>query len=390
MIPSKQRSRQRGFALVLTIFVIGLVLVAGMLMLSNSQFSANNAVNTEQKNQAFNAAEAGLDNAMEALDLSSLATGSSSGSLANGASYTYSITNNLNSSSPANVSGQNSIPGDSAYISSVGTGAVGGRPVTVTAVVKPTTTTISFPNDAIDAGIDVQGNWNSGNCIGFTDSGNHANVHANRNVTANACFVDGQVSASGTVSGSMNATGGSYSNTSQVPLPTSQMATYVSNAKATAQGGSSPYPDDYIASGGSLPSTYACPNGDQCMVFLDGPLSMAGHASAAFTGNVTLVINGDFSATGNAGITFQQGQKSVMVVNGNADIGGNGTADALIWAKGDLTLHGNGNLTGAAVAGGNVNLNGGGHGGGFTYDSTLQNTTLSTSGKLTVTAYGEY
>src|SRR5689334_17935736 len=88
----------RGFAMILTIFVIGLLLVAGMMLLSNSQYSASDAVNTEQKNQAFNAAEGGLDNAMEALDLSTFATGSASGALSNGGNYTYTITNNLNSS----------------------------------------------------------------------------------------------------------------------------------------------------------------------------------------------------------------------------------------------------------------------------------------------------
>ena len=43
----------RGFAMILTIFVIGLLLVAGMMLLSNSQYSASDAVNTEQKNQAL-------------------------------------------------------------------------------------------------------------------------------------------------------------------------------------------------------------------------------------------------------------------------------------------------------------------------------------------------
>ena len=394
MKSGKTRSKQRGFALILAIFVIGLLLVASMLMLSNSQFSASNAVSTEQKNQAFNAAEGGLDHAMEVLDLNSLTpSGTTTGPLPNNSSYTYTITNNLNGTSTATVAGHNNIPAGSAYISSVGTGSVGGRPVTVEALVMPTSTQIQFSNDAIDAGIDIQGNWNSGNCIGFTGSSSHnnnANLHANRNITANACFTDGWISASGSITGNMNQTGTSTSGVAQVSTWTAQMAVFVSNEKTTAQAGPAPVPNDYIAAGGSLPSSYACPVGVKCVVFYDGSLSMSGHASASFTGQVTLVVNGDYSATGNAQINFQSGQHSVLVVNGNADIGGNGTAQALIWAKGDVTLHGNGNLTGAAVAGGNVNLNGGGNGGGFTYDSTLQGTTLGNPGKLAVTAYGEY
>jgi len=191
----------------------------------------------------------------------------------------------------------------------------------------------------------------------------------------------------------MNARDGVVSNTPQQQLPTAQMATFISNEKTIAQGGPSPYPNKYIAAGGSLPSTYNCPVSALpvgCVVFVDGPVSMAGNAGSDFTGKVSVVINGNFSTLGNAHITFEQGKKSVLIVNGNADIGGNGSADALLWAKGDVTLHGNGNLTGAAVAGGNVNLQGGGNGGGFTYDATLQNVTLGTQGKLTIATYSEY
>jgi len=396
MSTMNRRRTDRGFAMILTIFVIGLLLVAGMMLLSNSQYSASDALNTEQKNQAFNAAEGGLNNAMEALDVSAMTTGSSSGSLPGGGSYTYTISNNLLGSMPMNITGGRSIPGETALITTQGTGALGGRPVTVEAVVAPTTTQIVFSNDAIDAGLDIQGNWNSGACIGFAGSvsgTNNANIHSNRNVTANSCFTDGQVTASGTVTGSMNATDGVLSGQPQQQLPTAQMATFITGERTIAQGGPSPYPNKYIAAGGSLPRTYDCPSSalpDGCVVFVDGPISMSGGDRAAFTGKVSVVVNGNLSTLGNAQLTFEQGQKSVLIVNGNADIGGNGSADALVWAKGDLTLHGNGNLTGAAVAGGNVNLLGGGNGGGFTYDSTLQNVTLGTQGKLTIATYSEY
>jgi hypothetical protein len=381
--------------MILALFVVGLLLVAGFVLMSNSQFSAADTVNSEQKDQAFNAAEAGDSTAIESLDLNSGST-SGSGTLANGATYQYTITNNLASGSALPISGRGSLPAYSALISSKGWGALAGRPVTVESVVTPATSTITFPNDAIDAGLDIQGNWNSGNCIGISGSApsnNNANIHANHNITANTCFTDGQASASGTVSGNVNATGGTVNGVPQVPLPTAQMATFVSNEKTIAQSSPPLYPYDYIASGGSLPSTYACPvtaPSTGCVVFVDSSLSMAGHSSASFTGRVTVVVNGDFSATGQAALSFQTGKQSVLVVNGNADVGGNGSAAALVWAKGDITLHGNGNLDGAAVAGGNVNFLGGGNGGGFTYDSTLINVTLGQQGKLTIATFGEY
>jgi len=188
MSTTNRRRTDRGFAMILTIFVIGLLLIAGMMILSNSQYSASDALNTEQKNQAFNAAEGGLDNAMEALDVSALANGSSNGTLPNGGSFSYTISNNLLSSNTMSIPGRGTLPGNSALISSQGAGALGGRPVTVEAVVVPTTTQIVFSNDAVDAGLDIQGNWNSGACVGFAGSAagtNDANIHANRNVTAN-------------------------------------------------------------------------------------------------------------------------------------------------------------------------------------------------------------
>jgi hypothetical protein len=382
--------------MILALFIVGLLLISALLMLSNSQFSASDTLNTEQKNQAFDGAEAGLDAAMESLDLSTGTSSSGSGTVANGESYSYTISNNLLSSGSMSVSHSRTIPGYSALISSQGFGALGGRPVTVESVVMPSTNQIVFPNDAIDAGLDIQGNWNSGNCIGFAGSvagTNNANIHANHNITANACFTDGSASASGTITGTINATGGTSSGVAQVSLPTAQMATFVSTEKTVAQSSPPLYPNDYIAAGGSLPTTYNCPVSALpvgCVVFVDSAVSMSSHDDSTYTGKVTVVVNGDFSATGNAQLTFQAGQKSVFIVNGNADVGGNGSAAALIWAKGDVTLHGNGNLAGAAVAGGNVTLNGGGSGGGFTYDATLQNITLGTQGKLVIITYGEY
>jgi hypothetical protein len=116
---------------------------------------------------------------------------------------------------------------------------------------------------------------------------------------------------------------------------------------------------------------------------------MSGQTTISFTGRVLLVINGDYSSTGSSGITFQGGTKSLFVVNGNADIGGNGTAAALIWAKGDTTLHGNGFQLGALVSGGNVNFAGGGSTGGFKYDPSLNNFSITIPGHIVVMTYGE-
>jgi len=169
------------------------------------------------------------------------------------------------------------------------------------------------------------------------------------------------------------------------------MPNFVAAEKATAQAGG-PYAL-YIPSTGTVPSKYDCPNtapSAGCVVFLDGPLAISGSQTITFTGHVTFVVNGNYTATGQSQISFQDNTKSLFAVNGNADDGGLGTMYALIWAKGDVTLHGNGFQKGAVVAGGNAILNGAGSSGGFLYDSTLANISVNIPGHIVVSAYGEY
>ena len=70
-------------------------------------------------------------------------------------------------------------------------------------------------------------------------------------------------------------------NTPQLTLPTAQMPSFVAYEKSVAQAGGT-YAM-YIPSGGTVPSKYACPSDAPsagCVVFLDGPLTMAGSTTA--------------------------------------------------------------------------------------------------------------
>jgi Tfp pilus assembly protein PilX len=385
----------RGFAMVFALFVVALLLVVGLAMLAVSQNSASATLNMEYKQTAFDAAEAGLNQGIDRLDASQGFSSSGSGALSNGYTYTYSVKNNLANPNPIlnftdPASGNSvTIPGNRALVVSTGQGPDGQRVTAVEAIVKNTQTTVAFPNDAIDAGLDIQGNWN--HKIGVAGSApgvNDATVHANNDITASIGFLGGSATASGTID-SLNPGPGGI-NTPQKVLPTAQLTPFVAAEMAIAKAGG-PYAL-YIPANGSLPATFDCPSGapaNGCTVFFDGPLHMSGQTTISFTGRVLLVINGDYSSTGSSGITFQGGTKSLFVVNGNADIGGNGTAAALIWAKGDTTLHGNGFQLGALVSGGNVNFAGGGANGGFKYDPSLNNFSITIPGHIVVMTYGE-
>jgi hypothetical protein len=396
-IRPQRPSAYRGFAMVFALFIITLMLVVGLAMLSVSQSSSANTRNLESKQGSFNAAEAGLDKAIDSLDTfpSFSSTAGINGSLANGYHFTYYVYNYFVNPSPPTftdpVTGdQIQVPVNHALIISTGKGPNGERPTTIESIVKNIPGTLTFPNDAIDAGLDIQGVWN--NKIGLAGSSpgaNNANIHANHNVTATVGFLQGTSTASGTVN-SLNS-GPTGVNTPQVVLPTNQLPGFVASELSIAQSGG-PYAK-YISAGGSLPTTFTCPSyapAAGCTIFYDGSLSIAANATYTFTGKVILVINGNFSSTGNSVLKFGAGTQSIFVVNGNADIGGNGTTGALIWVKGDTTLHGNANYTGAIVSGGNVIFNGGGSGGGFLYDGSLKGVQLPIPGHVVITTFGEY
>lgn len=398
--------RRRGFAMLLTLFVVMLLVFIGLLLLTDAQDAASGTLNTEQKNQSLNAAEAGLDTAIDLLDrvpTTADNTTVSGQTVTLGYRYTYTVVlNNFSGNAVRYATDTNSgtsqqvpVQPGQAFVVSTGTGLMASRSSKVEAILnKPNGGSVNFPNGAIEAGGDIDGNWNSGACAAVYGSApgvNDANIHANGNIPANICFVDGQATASGTVSGKTNATKGQNGGTPQITLPTSQMDGFVSYEKGIAQQGG-PY-NLYIPNGGSLPSNFTCglgapPSG--CVVFLDGSIHLSGQQSANFIGKVTVVINGDLQETGKSSITFQLNSGSLLAVAGNADVGGNAYTGALLWAKGDTTLHGNGAQQGALIAGGNVSLLGGGTNGGFYYNPGAIPPPVNVPGAVVLVAYGEY
>ncbi|MBC5807060.1 MAG: hypothetical protein GIX00_00460 [Candidatus Eremiobacteraeota bacterium] len=378
---------QRGFALIFSLFIMVLLLITTLLLLQNAQGTAANTRANELKNGALNAAEAGANKAMDALDGSLAATGPGSGTLANGYKYSYTIYPNLSNGPQRTYTdpqlGSIVVPSAMAAIVSVGTGPVLERPVTVEEIIQAPVN-FNLGSDAILANVDISGHWN--HKIGIEESSpgaNDANIHANRNVTADVGFLHGTATASGTTD-SLNGSPGGV-NTSQQFVPLGQFPALIQYMQNHAS---------VTVNGGSLASSYTCPAYVAGVlgrvIFYNGSLHPSGQAKTTFTGDCILVINGDYDQTGQASMAFQASQHSIMLVNGNASYAGNAATSALLWSKGDITLDGNANITGAVVAGGSVSFGGGGSGGGFEYDRSFLNFQVNIPSKIKTAAYAEY
>jgi hypothetical protein len=383
----KRIEGERGFALVFSLFIMVLLLITTLLLLQNTQGTAANTHANELKNGALNAAEAGANKAMDALDGSLAATGPGSGTLANGYKYSYTIYPNLSSRTSKSYTdpqlGNILVPPAMAAIVSVGKGPVLERPVTVEEIIQAPVN-FNLGSNAILANVDITGNWN--HKIGIEESSpgaNDANIHADGNISASVGFLHGTATASG-ASDSLNGGPGGV-NTAQQFVPTGQFPALIQYMQNHAS---------VTVNGGSLASSYTCPAYVAGVlgkiIFYNGSLHPSGQTTTTFTGDCILVVNGDYDQTGQAAMTFQSSQHSIMLVNGNASYAGNAATSALLWSKGDITLDGNANITGAVVAGGSVSFGGGGSGGGFEYDRSFLNFQVNIPSKIRTAAYGEY
>jgi hypothetical protein len=91
----------------LVMFIVGLMFVGCLALYASAQFGSQDTHSMEQKNSVFDAAEAGLEDGVNALDVASSATGGS-GTLTNGDSFNYTITTNATVCRRANLTGSTS------------------------------------------------------------------------------------------------------------------------------------------------------------------------------------------------------------------------------------------------------------------------------------------
>ena len=398
---ANRRANGRGFSLVLALFVLGLVLLGTLTLLSNSIYGSTDTRNIEQKSSVFDAAEAGIEDGLAAVDALPTATGGS-GTIANGYAFAYTITTNLTIANKIQSDGINNVTIPPGYALIVSTGTVNGqRPTIAEAIVKCKCSTYTVNNVAIAANGNLTGNWNGKIGIAGSDGSesggaNDANIYVNGTINTAVGFIDGWAkSATGTNSLIGQAAAGSSINAPALQMPTSNdFSNFVSQEKALVGAGNG----STLIYRTTFPGTqtFTCPaganGGKGCVMFIDAASVSNTGSKPEFDGAWTVVVNGSYSSTGQGGISFDDTSTpaSLFAINGSGDIGGNATAAALLWTKTDVTLHGNGNTYGALLAGGNVNLLGGGANGGFQFDKNLNGFNIPIAGHYGITAFGEY
>jgi hypothetical protein len=373
--------------------MIAVVLIAITgLILAQTQVVESNTQTAEEKNSSFNAAEAGLNAALDSLDTSLLLAGSRSASLSNGYRYSYTIYPNLLGTvstllkDPVTGQGDLVIPALSAVIVSAGSGPQNQRPTVVEALVQINIATINFQHYAIVAGRNIQGSFPGG--VRDVSGANGAALHAGGSI--NAAVTSG-VAGNATASGDTNTLPPHTVRSGEVSLPTvSQFDAMVSNYENQTKlfPGSA---NVYVADTSALASTYFCPStapSGGCLLFYDGKLAMPSQ-QITLAGQWTVVVNGDFQQSGASSLTFSS-QPGTVVVNGNAQIAGNGVSGAYVEVKGSTAFGGSGNFKGALITLGNFTFDAGSSSGSFDFDPAALPPPKVIAGRVKVVTYSEF
>jgi hypothetical protein len=384
--------RSRGFILPTVMLLCVVLITVAALLLASAQDLAHSSGSIERKNATFDAAEAGLNAALDSLNASQLVSGSTRGSLPNGFRYKYTIYPNLLSSSDTSIVdpikgiGNVVVPSGSAVIVSVGTDPTGGRPSTVEALIMARSATVNFQKYAIIAGRNVQGSYLNG----ITDVGRISNalVHANGSINAS---VSGGIQGIATASGDTNTLPPGRIATPLLALPTvGQFDTLVSNYEDEVKLHLGPTAL-LLTKGSALASNYSCSTPapvDGCLLFYDGPLDLTSQR-ITFDGPWTFVVNGDLAQSATASLTFS-GHSGIVVANGNASIEGDGVTNAYVEVKGSTLFGGFGTFSGAIITLGNFTFDSGNSSGAFQFDSNVVPPARTIVGRVKVVTYGEY
>jgi hypothetical protein len=383
----------RGFVLPYVMSFAAMLAVIAVMLLESANNASVSAYSVQDKNAVFDAAEAGLNAALDDLDVSLLAPTNRSVRLANGCSFSYRIFPNFTGLSvshildPLNGAGQLYLPIGGAIIESTGFDPSGGRSTSVEAAVTVDTTQLTYPRLVLAAGLDIQGSYGS---HGITDpsGADSASIHANGNITAS---IGGGIQGTSSASGSLNSLPPGTTAAPTVPLPTvSQFDFMVANFKSQTQTFGGPT-NLYEPAGTVLATNYICPGFGfllGCVLFYDGPLDLSTQG-VTFSGPWTMVVNGDLTESGPGFVSFGS-KPNLLVVNGNAQFAGSSYVSGYVQVKGSTNIGGNGLFTGAIMSLGNLTFSGGGGSGGIAYDPAVIPPSHALTGLVKVVTYAEY
>jgi hypothetical protein len=381
----------RGFVLPYVLAFAAVLSVIAMLLLESANSASESTYSVQDKNAVFDAAEAGLNAALDDLDISLLTGATRTATLPNGCTFTYTIHPNftglnlLQITNPITGSGQIYIPIGGAIIDSTGSDPNGDRSTTVEAAVTVDTTQLTYPQLAIATGLSIQGTYGGG----ITDPGgtNSAAVHTNGDIIAS---IGGGVQGAASASGPIDSLPSGTANAASVPLPTvSQFDYMIASYKSQAQVFGGPT-NIYVPAGGSLSSTYTCSGLGVllgCLVFYDGPLDLT--QGVTFSGPWTMVVNGDLYESGSGFVAFAT-KPSQLAVNGNAQFLDNSFVTGYVQVKGSTNLGSDGLFTGAIMSLGSLTFASAGGSGGIAYDPTVIPLPHLLTGLVKIVTYSEY
>lgn len=349
---TKRGRGEHGFAMVMVLMVIAVMLLGVVLLLNGIMSMDTNTKNLGQKNLLHDASEAGLSVAINAMDANDTATTCTGGTLATTQyQYTCGIVNNfanvnpITTPDPANPARTLTIPIATALVWGRGAQSGSSRIAWSEEIIKPSPNMILFPHAAIDTGSDISANGNV-HVIG--------DIYANHNISANGNdTLTGNSYAHGTDgwAGSQ----GIHSNQAVFALPTStQVSTFAANSLTQTAGGTHETPAQFLAQSSWPGNVYVTGpvtmNGNGSIsvggtLYINGDLSLNGNQTLSITGGGTVYIRGNLSVNGNSNLTNSAG--STIVVTGNSSLNGNYTATTgTMLTLGNVTLNGNGTNVG--------------------------------------------
>ena len=373
----KGSARQRGFAMVLALFLVLLALVIVGAVLASTSNSATSTLSVQTKNQTFNAAETGLYTALYKIDTNkSIASGTKSTGPVDGYTYNWEVVNNnLGKSSSATASDVNPaypsvfVGPNQAYLEGWASSITGGRTVYVEAIAVPAPP-LSFTGGAVVSGQIAQISHEQ---ITDTSGKSGANIYGEQ-ITASGGgqTPDGNSYATCTVPGCNAITGlDGYPHINAAAatfLTAGQLAAIQSSALAAAQSGGS---NVYVNGNWTGAGTWGT-SGSNCTVYINGNVTLSGNGTLK-NYCTTTVVTGNWTMSGNVQYTILPASTThatyILGTGGATFNGTTNTAGFIYSANGPITLNGggNGSFSGVLYSPFNVTMNGGGAS-SFNYD----------------------
>jgi len=368
MQASMHRS-QRGVALITALFLVVIVMLVAVVVLTNSSYSAGDALSVQTKNQTFDAAESGLEYAQWTIDQSPGTAGGAGGqvpSSINGYTANWEVVANdlhtggstVNDPDPQQQ-GQIQVGAGQALLAGSASSILGGRTVYVEEIAVPAPPTY-LPKGAIICGQTGQVSHQQ-----ITDtSGNHsADIRCGAVTSSGGGQTpDGNSYASGTSNAIHGYDGIAHINaTPPTFLTSAQLAAIQSSTLTQAQSGGANY---YTA--GDVTSGNIGSSGGSCVAYIGGNITLNGNGSI-MNYCATTVVMGDVTIGGNADYQALPASATHMMYvfgsNGTVLHGTPTTVGIIYVANANVTINGggHGNFNGALYTPYNVTMNGGGN-----------------------------